>query len=147
VEIKGEPKIKLSNDMPKISIPGRKKVYRLFGKDGSPLVDYMALADEDPPKIVEKLTCRHPFDTQHRLVCKPSAMLELHSIVFQNGRLAEPLTPFSDTRTYIENQIETFPANITRYKNPETYRMMVSLDLYEFLHKLWERQAPIEVVE
>lgn len=34
VEINKQPKIKLSEDLEKVTIPGRKDIYRLFGSDG-----------------------------------------------------------------------------------------------------------------
>jgi hypothetical protein len=35
VEINGLPKIKLSQDVGKVTMPGRKDVFRLYGADGS----------------------------------------------------------------------------------------------------------------
>ena len=35
VEINKQAKIKLSEDLEKVTIPGRKEVYRLFGSDGN----------------------------------------------------------------------------------------------------------------
>lgn len=35
VEINKQPKIKLSEDLEKVTIPGRKDIYRLYGKDGT----------------------------------------------------------------------------------------------------------------
>ena len=59
-----------------MTIPGRKRVYRLYGgqDNETPLVDYMSLADEDPPKAGEEnggVICRHPFRQQHRLKIFP----------------------------------------------------------------------------
>jgi nicotinate phosphoribosyltransferase len=147
VEWNGEPKIKISNDLPKISIPSRKKVYRLFGTDGTPLVDYMTMANEEPPKAGDRITCRHPFDTQERIVCKPTTIVTLHSMVFEDGKIVGPVPSLEETRSFIQRELAKFPDSIKRYDKPETYRMMVSLDLYNFLHKVWEQQAPIEEVE
>lgn len=144
VELKGQPKIKLSNDLPKVTIPGRKKVYRFFGKQGHPFVDYMIMAHEPEPKVGEKITCRHPFETQNRLICKPSKIVLLHTVVFENGSITTPTSSLSETRTYVQTQLENFHSSILRRDMPQQYQMMVSLDLYKFLHKLWEEQAPIE---
>lgn len=51
VEINHKPRIKLSNDLNKVTIPGQKKVFRLYGQNGHPLLDLMQLEDEDPPKV------------------------------------------------------------------------------------------------
>ncbi|KAL3926297.1 MAG: hypothetical protein SGBAC_013531 [Bacillariaceae sp.] len=146
VEWNGEPRIKLSNDLPKITIPSRKKVYRLFGKDGTPLMDYMTMQDEAPPKTGDRITCRHPFKTQKRLVCTPASVVDLHSVVFANGANAARAESVSETRSYVQNELDKFPDTIKRYEDPEEYPMMVSITLYKFLHDLWERNAPIEEV-
>ena len=52
VSIKGHPRIKLSEDVEKVTIPGRKRCFRLFGKDGHALVDLMIGDDEEPPQVL-----------------------------------------------------------------------------------------------
>ena len=39
VEIAGTPRIKLSQDVAKVMIPGQKRIYRVFNKAGEPMVD------------------------------------------------------------------------------------------------------------
>nr|CAB3497545.1 unnamed protein product [Digitaria exilis] len=51
VEINKQPRIKLSEDVTKVSIPCKKKCYRLYGKEGYPLVDIMTGEDEPGPKV------------------------------------------------------------------------------------------------
>lgn len=146
VEWKGEPRIKLSNDLPKITIPSRKNVYRLFGKNGTPLLDYMTMQDEAPPRPGDRITCRHPFQTQKRLVCTPTSVVNLHAVVFANGKKAGHAEPLSDTRSYVQSELDKFPDTIKDYKEPEEYPMMVSITLFKFLHDLWERNAPIKEI-
>ena len=54
VEINNQARIKLSQEMEKTVIPGRKNVYRLTGKTSAecPLIDVMQLADEPAPRLV-----------------------------------------------------------------------------------------------
>ena len=144
VEWKNAPRIKISQDLPKITIPGRKKVYRLMGMDGHPIIDYMALASEDEPQAGDRITCRHPFQTQQRLVVTPTSVQTLHSVVFSRGTTNQPPPTLSETREYVQKQLKIFPLEITRYENPTCYDMMVSLELYKFLHEMWEQEAPIK---
>ncbi|XP_058091348.1 nicotinate phosphoribosyltransferase 2-like isoform X2 [Magnolia sinica] len=51
VEINGQPRMKLSEDVSKVSIPCKKRCYRLYGREGYPLVDIMSGENEPPPKI------------------------------------------------------------------------------------------------
>ncbi|KAB1214756.1 Nicotinate phosphoribosyltransferase [Morella rubra] len=59
VEINNQPRIKLSEDVSKVSIPCKKRCYRLYGKEGYPLVDIMTGENEPPPKV----TCQFGLPT------------------------------------------------------------------------------------
>merc|ERR1719491_2917345 len=58
VELNGLPRIKLSQELGKVTVPGRKRVYRFYGGNNSktPIVDYMCLAEEDPPTMATATT-------------------------------------------------------------------------------------------
>lgn len=49
VELDGKPRIKLSADPGKATLPGRKALWRLRTTEGTLVGDYLALADEPPP--------------------------------------------------------------------------------------------------
>ncbi|KAG7637175.1 Nicotinate phosphoribosyltransferase family [Arabidopsis thaliana x Arabidopsis arenosa] len=77
VEINNQPRIKLSEDVTKVSIPCKKRSYRLYGKEGYPLVDIMTGENEPPPKVGERLLCRHPFNESKRAYVVPQRVEEL----------------------------------------------------------------------
>ena len=66
VELEGEPRMKLSQEFTKVSVPCRKTVYRLYSKDNQPLVDVMMRVEEAPPVGGERMFCRHLFDETRR---------------------------------------------------------------------------------
>lgn len=157
VEIDGSPRIKLSQELVKVTIPGRKNIFRFFGGPDkqTPLLDYMCLADEDPPILTEKegsnsgILCRHPFQQQKRLMVFPSRIEPLHRLVFDRGEVVNDydhdVKHLSKTREYVQKQLlEEFPDTITRHENPEEYNVMVSTKLYNYLHSMWEKEAPLE---
>jgi len=90
VELDGEPRIKISQDVVKVTIPGRKKAYRLSGEQGHYLADVMLLEDEPPPEVGRPYLCRHPFIPEHRVHIIPTRVDELHSNVFHNGKCRIP---------------------------------------------------------
>jgi len=45
----------------KVTMPGRKDAYRLFGADGHALVDLLQQPDEPPVMQGTRVLCRHPF--------------------------------------------------------------------------------------
>jgi nicotinate phosphoribosyltransferase len=52
VEINGHPRIKLSEDPNKVTIPCKKKCFRLYGREGVPLVDLMIGENEVQPQVI-----------------------------------------------------------------------------------------------
>eukprot|EP00899_Mesostigma_viride_P019279 jgi/Mesvir1/27352/Mv07165-RA.1 len=78
VEIEGQPRIKLSEDAAKTTIPGRKAAYRLYGKDGCAALDVLLLHGEEPPKVGEPFLCRDPFTATTRVKMSPSRVQPLH---------------------------------------------------------------------
>jgi nicotinate phosphoribosyltransferase len=150
VELKGCPRIKLSQDLPKVTIPGQKRAYRLYGKDGKALVDYLALLNEESPGACgEPVVCRDPFQQNCRLRIRPSRVVALHHLVF-DGKVKMALFPrnLSATRKFVSDQLqEDFSDSITRYNDPVEYGVMVSLKLYHYLHNTWEKEHPIQELE
>ena len=51
VEINEKPKIKLSHDIEKVTIPGKKSAYRLYSNMGHALLDLLQRPDEKMPEV------------------------------------------------------------------------------------------------
>ena len=64
VEINEKPKIKLSQDVEKVTMPGKKIGYRLYSNDGHALIDLLLRPGEDPPQVGSRVLCRHPFQVR-----------------------------------------------------------------------------------
>ena len=64
VDINGKPKIKLSQDVEKVTMPGKKMAYRLYSNDGHALIDLLLRPDESPPEVNKRVLCRHPFQVR-----------------------------------------------------------------------------------
>lgn len=103
VEINGLPRIKLSQDVAKITMPGKKTAYRLYGADGMDskrsrpifknlfsiyffdflghaLIDLLQKCGEEPPKVGEKVLCRHPFQESKRAYVIPAKVEPLYRV-------------------------------------------------------------------
>jgi len=79
-EVNESPRIKLSEDLDKVTMPGRKDAYRLFGADGHALVDLLQQPNEPPVIQGTRVLCRHPF--QVYLVVSGHVLYLLLSIFF-----------------------------------------------------------------
>ena len=51
VSVNDKPKIKLSQDVHKITMPGQKEAFRLYSSDGHALIDLLQRPGEDPPQV------------------------------------------------------------------------------------------------
>ncbi|KAL7537296.1 hypothetical protein ACHAXR_007717 [Thalassiosira sp. AJA248-18] len=145
VEIDGEPRIKLSNDMEKILIPGKKVAYRLFGEAGWPLLDLLVGSNEDQPAVGQKTICLHPFMEQKRVAVFPKRVAKLHSLVFdgKNGVVSGHQSTLSETRLFVNDQINHTRPDLLRYVNPGEYKVSVSEKTFRFLHQLWQTETPV----
>jgi nicotinate phosphoribosyltransferase len=177
VEIAGQPRIKLSQDLEKTLIPGRKQVYRLSGSGVSPsafpLVDLIQLASAPPPVVGRRVMCRHPFQEKKRAQITPSQVMPLLLLVWDadKGRVSDEdegngekegekegdessgsssgsgSDKVQRIKTYITEQMEQIRPDHLRYLNPTPYKVSVDQPLYDFMHELWMTEAPVHDLE
>ncbi|CAH1100983.1 unnamed protein product [Psylliodes chrysocephalus] len=142
VELDGEPRIKLSHDVAKVTIPGKKNVFRLYGNTFS-LIDLLQRSDEEPPIMNEKVLCRHPFEESKRAYVIPSKVENLLLLQWKDGRIIRPMPNLQEIKENVHNSLKILRSDIKRSLNPTPYKVSVSDSLYHFLHKLWLDNAPI----
>lgn len=87
VEINSQPRIKLSQDTDKITLPGRKNVYRLYGNDGHALADLLVKADQSPPEVGVRYLCRHLFEESKRVYITPTKVEPLYKVKIINTNI------------------------------------------------------------
>ncbi|XP_039117117.1 nicotinate phosphoribosyltransferase 2-like [Dioscorea cayenensis subsp. rotundata] len=145
VEINNQPRIKLSEDVTKVSIPCKKRCYRLYGREGYPLVDIMARDNESPPKVGERVLCRHPFIESKRAYVVPQHVEELLKCYWpgNSSKAREELPSLNKIRARCIQQLEQMRPDHMRRLNPTPYKVSVSAKLYDFIHYLWLNEAPV----
>jgi len=72
VSINDKPRIKLSQELEKLVLPGKKDVYRMFGADGFPLLDLLVQNKEEAPRANQRILVRHPFEENKRAYITPA---------------------------------------------------------------------------
>ncbi|CAH2235538.1 jg23970 [Pararge aegeria aegeria] len=143
VEINGQPRIKLSQDVGKVTIPGHKEAYRLFGADGHALIDLLQRSTEPAPEVGQKVLCRHPFQESKRAYVIPSKVEHLYKVYWTEGRICIYPKPLVEVRERVQSSLRTLRQDIKRNLNPTPYKVAVSDNLYTFIHELWLQNAPI----
>ena len=153
VEINKQPRIKLSQEIGKMVIPGKKIVYRLYGQDGKPLLDLMTLANESAPVPGERILVRHPVAEQKRAYVQPTIVKPLLDLVFDgalqkaelghSGILPAGVTTLEEARVRCKTELAGLRTDHIRALNATPYKLSVSQNLFDFIHKLWMEEAPI----
>lgn len=143
VEINTQPRIKLSQDVAKVTMPGNKAVFRLYGADGHALIDLLQRVDESPPEVGQKVLCRHPFQESKRAYVIPTNVEALYKVYWCDGRVTQAMPSLDEVRERVQNSLKTLRQDHKRTLNPTPYKVAVSDNLYSFIHELWLQNAPI----
>ena len=124
------PKIKLSDNPVKVTNPGLKKVFRLYGKDGMAAADLIALDHEtlDPTK---PLRIYHPIQTYKSKVLSDFTVRELLVPVFVGGKQVYESPDIRGIRAYADIEFSLFWDEYKRLLNPHEYKVDLSDALYD----------------
>ncbi len=142
VAIRGIPRIKLSEQPEKITIPGSKDAYRLLDAQGIPILDLMVQTGVNAPKAGDRILCLDPFNEMKRVYVVPNSVLPLYQCVW-NGKVMQNMPSIHAIRNYCIEQLHSIRVDHLRAVNPTPYKVSVSSALYDFIHELWMQEAPI----
>ena len=125
------PKIKISENIGKITTPHFKKVYRLFDKENDKAIaDLIAIHDEkiDFSKPIEL------FDPQavwKRKLVEDYTVEELLVKVFENGKLIYDLPSTKEIKEYCLKNVDRLWDEVKRFENPHNYYVDLTQKLYD----------------
>ena len=132
------PKIKISENVAKITTPHFKKLYRFYGNDtGKAIADYLTIHDETVDDS-GSLTIFDPEATWKRKEVYDFTAKELQVPVFQAGELVYDLPSLPAIRDYCREQVDTLWDEVKRFDNPHKYYVDLSQKLWDVKHKLLE---------
>jgi len=130
------PKIKVSENVDKITNPHFKKVYRIYDKvTGKAEADYLTVWDEfvDESKPLELFDPRATWKrkTYTNYVARP-----LLVPVFQKGELVYQQPALQEIQKYCLEQVDTLWDEVKRFENPHTYYVDLSQRLWDIKQSL-----------
>lgn len=130
------PKMKISENVEKITNPGFKKVYRFYGKDhGKALADVIALYDEPVPSE-DNYEIFDPNNPWKRKVLHDYEVRELLVPIFEKGKKVYDCPDIKDIRNYCMKQVDTLWEESLRFDNPQTYKVDLSQKLWDLKNDL-----------
>lgn len=124
--IDGEPKLKISENIEKITLPGNKKVYRYLNDDGSFYGDAI-LFDEE--KIIERM--HHPTFPAKKSDLTKRNHEELLSPIFKDGKVVQKLLSVKEISKYAKKRLSLLQPEYKRLDNPHIYKVGISTKLME----------------
>ncbi|MBE6935482.1 MAG: nicotinate phosphoribosyltransferase [Ruminococcaceae bacterium] len=137
--VKGDeliPKLKLSENVGKMTTPGFKSVWRLYDNaTGHAIADVVTLHDEeinnDEPYLL--------FDPEH--VWKSQWVDDFHAVrlpvqIFRKGECCYESPDVSEIRAYCARQVDTLWDEVLRFENPHTYYVDLSKPLWDIKNQL-----------
>ncbi len=122
-----EPRLKLSESIEKINLPGRKQVYRLLHPDGLFYGgEAVALTDETNFDIMH-----HPIDLHKSLPLGGFSKEPLLEKIVEKGKRLTAPKKLEEIADFSRKQLNKLPREYKRFENPHIYKIGLSATLKE----------------
>lgn len=130
------PKIKVSENVGKITNPHFKKVYRFYGRDtGKAIADYLCVYDETVDDS-QDLTIFDPEATWKRKTVYNFEARELLVPIFKSGELVYKLPTLQEIQDYCRKEVDTLWDEVKRFDYPHSYYVDLSQKLWDIKYDL-----------
>ena len=130
------PRIKVSENVAKITNPCFKKLWRLYDREnGKAVADVITLHDE----VIDDTAPYEIFDPEHiwkRKVVTNFRAVPLQVQLFKHGECVYTSPTVEQIRSYCKAQLDTMWDEVLRFENPHTYYVDLSQKLWDIKHEL-----------
>lgn len=135
------PKIKISENVAKITTPCFKKLWRLYDRDsGKAIADVITMYDEQiddtKPYVI--------FDPEHvwkRKTLTNFRAVALREKIFENGKCLMKQRTLKELQQYCMQQVDTLWDEVKRFENPHQYYVDLSQKLWDEKNLLISRHT------
>ena len=135
------PKIKISENTAKVTLPGVKIPWRLYDrKSGKAIADVITMGhekidDSEPYEIFD------PVHTWKRKVVTDYVAKKLQERIFEKGKQVYENPTVKEIAENCKNQVESMWDEVTRFENPHTYYVDLSEELWDLRYSLLDKLA------
>lgn len=132
------PKIKLSENVGKVTNPGNKTVFRLYDKNtGKIRADLIALSEETYSSD-ESLLLFDPVATWKKTFLRPGSytIRELLVPIFKNGKCVYHSPSVMEIQAYCKKELDTLWEESKRFANPQEVYVDLSKPLWDLKNQL-----------
>ena len=130
------PKIKISENVAKITTPGFKQVYRLYSKEtGKAIADVVTLRDEE----IDNEKPYELFDQEH--IWKKKTVTDFYARpllkqIFKGGKCVYENPSLETLKEYCALEVDKLWDEVKRFENPHMYYVDLSKPLWDVKYKL-----------
>lgn len=118
-------KIKVSENIEKITNPGFKDIVRLYDKNGMLITDIITLFEEGlPTSSVIKL--KDPDAQWRHKIVKDFTAKKIREKMMENGKIIYNMKTLKEKRAYVQEQLDTLWEEHKRLTNPQTFIVSLS---------------------
>lgn len=128
------PKIKISDNIEKVTNPGFKDIVRLYDKDGKILTDVVKLYGEKVPK--GPINIKDPNSTWKYTTVTDYTPVKIKKKMMENGKIIYNFKTPAEKREFVKKQIETLREENLRLTNAQTITINLSPRLEELKERL-----------
>lgn len=129
------PRIKISDNVAKTTIPGFKQVYRFYDENNMAIADVITLFDEVIDQT-KPYTLFDPNSPWKEKVVENYKAVPLLTPIFVDGKLVYNKPSLEEIRKRKEQLFETLWKEVIRLKNPHEYYVDLSKDLWDLRQAL-----------
>lgn len=135
------PKIKVSENVEKITNPGFKHLYRLYDKTtGKARGDVITVADEKIPEL-DEYEIFDPNAVWKRTKIRNYYVKDLRVQLFDKGKCVYESPSIDEIKDYCAAQIGTLWDETLRFENPQTYYVDLSQKMWDMKNQLLSELA------
>ncbi|XP_034438113.1 nicotinate phosphoribosyltransferase isoform X1 [Hippoglossus hippoglossus] len=136
VEVRGRPRMKISEDPEKSTVPGTKSVYRLVDAEGHPFLDLVCLEVEPPPEAGVPLSCFPLGSDDSSVSITPAQVTCLRQEAFTRGQVTHPPCSAAETRAKVHSSLQTLHPRHKRLQEPDSYTVALSEKLHNLVTEI-----------
>ena len=134
-----QPRIKISENVEKVTNPGFKQVFRAYGPDGHSIADVLARQGERPETLEWLVDPEKPWK---KISTEGMTFRLLQKKVMEGGRRTEAPEPISAVRERLQKQLKTEVwEEEQRFENPHRHYLDMTPAYYREKMKLLEEKA------
>ncbi len=135
------PKIKISENVEKITNPGRKKLWRIFSKEtGYALADLLTLYDEKVD-VSKPYPYVDPVKPWKKMYFSDVEIKDMQVTIFKDGKLVYEKPKLDEIKEYVAYQLKNQVwEEEQRYENPHIHYVDLSMELYKVKEGMLEKE-------